>query len=842
MKVYLIDANALIYRIYHAMPRLEDPQGRPIQAVYGLANILLKLLQQEKIDYVFALYDRPEPTLRHQVFKEYKATRPIITDDLKIQISLSKKIFEAFQIPIIEKIGYEADDLIATLKESLLLKVDEIIILTGDLDTLQLVDQKTKILTMKKGITEMNIYDIQKVKEKFGILPEQIPDYKALVGDPSDNIPGIPDIGPKTAAKLLKAFLNLEGIIKAAKERKLDPNLISKILKEKEKILFYRELVTLRKNIDLDDKVLTPYQGFSKENLIKLFQEFNFRSLINRLKKQEEFISETKNLISEEKRELFFIEKTDLNKIKLPFFFYIEKDHIKILDETKEIKIVPLKELKNLLLLDQEKFTFDLKNILKIIFKEDFYFDKKFDLSKVYDLKILFWLLNPSKINYSLENIVFYLEPRTNNFLVSVFGISQKLLEKLKELELEKIYFHFELPLVPILARTELRGIKVDPEALKKFKEELIKKTNEILKEIFNLTREKFNPNSPIQLRKILFEKLKIKTKGLVKTKKGEISTQESELLKLVGEHPIIEKILEYRKMNKILTTYTDSLLKTYDPKTGRIYTVFNQTGTSTGRIASESPNLQNLPLVGDLAKTLRSIFVTDENFVFVSGDYSQIELRILTHLSKDESLISAFLQDLDLHSQTAKMIFGDDSEENRRKAKIINFGIIYGISAKGLAERLLIPVSQTSKIIEKFYYFYPGVKKLKEDLINFAKTYGYVETLFGRKRFIPEIHSQSYAERTFAERVAMNMPIQGFGADLLKKAMIDIDKEIFQKSWQDAVFFVLSIHDEIIFEVKKEIKDEFKDIIKEKMEKVYELIIPLKIKIKEGENLKDLE
>jgi DNA polymerase I len=284
MKVYLIDANALIYRIYHAMPKLTDPQGRPIQAVYGLANTLLKILKEEKPDYIFALYDRPEPTIRHQVFKEYKATRPPVTDDLKLQISLSKKIFSAFNIPVIEKIGYEADDLIATLKEKLVNLADEVIILTGDLDTLQLVDSKTKILTMQKGITKTMIYDENKVKEKYGLLPSQLPDYKALVGDPSDNIIGIPGIGPKTASQLLQKYQNLEGIIEAAKEKKLDPKISSAILNNKEKLLFNRDLVTLRKNIDIEEKLLVPYQGYNEENLIFVFQEFGFKSLIQRIK------------------------------------------------------------------------------------------------------------------------------------------------------------------------------------------------------------------------------------------------------------------------------------------------------------------------------------------------------------------------------------------------------------------------------------------------------------------------------------------------------------------------------------------------------------------------------
>jgi DNA polymerase-1 len=821
MKVYLIDANALIYRIYHAMPKLTDLQGRPIQAVYGLANTLLKILKEEKPDYIFALYDRPEPTIRHQVFKEYKATRPPVTDDLKLQISLSKKIFSAFNIPVIEKIGYEADDLIATLKEKLVNLADEVIILTGDLDTLQLVDSKTKILTMQKGITKTIIYDENKVKEKYGLLPSQLPDYKSLVGDPSDNIIGIPGIGPKTASQLLQKYQNLEGIIEAAKEKKLDPKISSAILNNKEKLLFNRDLVTLRKNIDIDGKLLVPYQGYNEENLIFVFQEFGFKSLIQRIKPT--FGLFTSSLIREEK----IISPSNL---PLPFFFYLDQDKIKIYDTECQVKVLEKKFLKEIFFLEGEKFVFDLKNIFKEIFKEDFYFDKKIALEKIYDLKLIFWLLNTDKGNYSLEKIISFFSES------NPLKITQDLILKLKELDLEKVYFELEVPLTSVLARMELRGIKIDLKALGEFKKKVKEKNDKLLEEIYNLAGERFNPNSPIQLREILFKKLKLPTKGLAKTGKGEVSTQESELLKLIHLHPIIEKILAYRETSKLLTTYTDSLLQNYNPQTKRIYTTFNQTGTSTGRIASENPNLQNLPLEGELANYLRKCFVAEEGYVFLKADYSQIELRLLAHLSQDESLISAFKNNLDLHSQTAKMIFGEETVETRRKAKIINFGITYGISARGLAQRLQIPVSEANKLIERFFYFYPGVKKLKEDLIEFAKIYGYAKTLFGRKRFIPEINYQSYNERTMAERIAINMPIQGLAADLLKKAMILIDEEIYQRNLP--VYLVLTIHDELVFEVKKEVKEEMRGIIKERMEKVFSLNVPLEVNIAEGENL----
>jgi len=821
MKVYLIDANALIYRIYHAMPKLTDPQGRPIQAVYGLANTLLKILKEEKPDYIFALYDRPEPTIRHQVFKEYKATRPPITDDLKLQISLSKKIFSAFNIPVIEKIGYEADDLIATLKEKFINLADEIIILTGDLDTLQLVDLKTKILTMQKGITKTMIYDENKVKEKYGLLPSQLPDYKALVGDPSDNIVGIPGIGPKTASRLLQNYQNLEGIITAAKEQKLDPKISLAILNNKEKLLFNRDLVTLRKNLDVEEKLLVPYQGYKEENLISVFQEFGFKSLIQRIKPT--FGLFTPSLDKGEKM-------ISLSELRHPFFFYLDQDKIKIYETEGQIKVLEKKFLKEVFFIEGEKFVFDLKNILKEIIKEDFYFDKKIALEKIYDLKLIFWLLNPDKGNYSLEKIIsFFSEPNP-------LKITQDLILKLKELDLEKVYFELELPLAPVLARMELRGIKVDLKAFEEFKQKVKEKQGLLLEEIYNLAGERFNLNSPQKLREILFKKLKLPTKGLAKTSKGEISTQESELLKIIHLHPIIEKILAYRETNKLLTTYTDSLLQNYNPQTKRIYTTFNQTGTSTGRIASENPNLQNLPLEGELANYLRKCFVAEEDYIFLKADYSQIELRLLAHLSQDENLISAFKNNLDLHSQTAKMIFGEETPETRRKAKIINFGITYGISARGLAQRLQIPVSEANKLIERFFYFYPRVKKLKEDLIEFAKIYGYVQTLFGRKRFIPEINYQSYQERTTAERIAINMPIQGLAADLLKKVMILIDEEIYQRNLP--AYLILTIHDELVFEVKKEVKEKMRDIIKERMEKVFSLSVPLEVNLSEGENL----
>jgi len=826
MKVYLIDANALIYRIYHAMPKLTDPQGRPIQAVYGLANTLLKILKEEKPDYIFALYDRPEPTIRHQVFKEYKATRPPITDDLKLQISLSKKIFSAFNIPVIEKIGYEADDLIATLKEKFINLADEIIILTGDLDTLQLVDLKTKILTMQKGITKTMIYDENKVKEKYGLLPSQLPDYKALVGDPSDNIVGIPGIGPKTASRLLQNYQNLEGIITAAKEQKLDPKISLAILNNKEKLLFNRDLVTLRKNLDVEEKLLVPYQGYKEENLISVFQEFGFKSLIQRIKPT--FGLFTPSLDKGEKM-------ISLSELRHPFFFYLDQDKIKIYETEGQIKVLEKKFLKEVFFIEGEKFVFDLKNILKEIIKEDFYFDKKIALEKIYDLKLIFWLLNPDKGNYSLEKIIsFFSEPNP-------LKITQDLILKLKELDLEKVYFELELPLTSVLARMELIGIKIDQNKIKELKSKCLIEIQNLKKEIESLAGMPFNPLSPKELNYILFQKLKLPSKGLAKTKKGEISTQESELLKIIDAHPIVPKILDYRKLVKVASTYTDSLLVSFDPKDGRVHPVYNQTGTSTGRLSSENPNVQNIPLKGELADLVREAFIAEEGFLFLGADYSQLELRLAAHLSQDENLLAAFKNNLDIHSQTAKLVFGEENLETRRLAKAINFGIIYGMQAKGLAERLRIPISQAQKIIERYFHFYPGLKKMREDLIEKAKIYGYAETLSGRKLSLPEIYSNSYREKSEAERIAVNMPIQGLGADIIKKAMIAIDRALYEEFIKEANL-ILSVHDELVLEVKEEKIDAISKIVKEKMEKAILLSLPLEVKIKEGRNLLEIK
>lgn len=818
MKLFLLDANALIHRLYHALPRF----GKPIQAIYGLINLLLKFIDENKPDYIFALYDRPEPTIRHLAFKDYKATRPETTEDLREQILLSKDVFDAFNIPIVEKIGYEADDLIASLKRRYYFLVDEIIILTGDLDTLQLVDDKTKIVIMKKGISEVIVYDNNRVKERFGILPSQITDYKALVGDASDNIIGVPGIGEKTASKLLQEYQSLENIIDKAKKGLLDKKIEEKILAESERLIFNKNLVTLKDDLDLVSQ-LEKYSGFNQEKLLDLCQKFNFKSILSRL-----------NLPKGSEKTLFSsvreISSFSLTSLTEPYLFFFEDDKLKIINNSLEVKIISPDFLKKFLLKPGKKFVFDLKNIFKKVMIDDFYFDKQLNLNDFYDLKIIFWLLNPDRGNLSLENILSY-----SGSALSLEEIFNNWLSKLRDFNLEKVYFELEVPIVPILARMELYGLKVDQSLVKDYKTVLLNKAQKILEEMYSLAGQKFNPNSPKELRLVLSQKLKINLKKLSKTAKGEISTREDELLKIVNEHPIIPLIIDYRKIIKLANTYTDSLLRYFNQEKQRIYPFFNQTGTNTGRIITEQPNLQSLPAESEIKKA----FVADEGYIFISADYSQLELRLLAHLSQDENLLTAFANEIDIHTQTAKLVFGEEAPETRHKAKAINFGITYGITAKGLADRLQISISEANKLIERFFYFYPGVKKFKDEVINFAKTYGYAETLFGRKKFIPEINSLAYRSKSLAERMAINMPIQGLAADLFKKVMIEIDRLIFDKKL--SAFMVLAIHDELIFEVKEDIKEEFKLIIKEVMEKVIDLRVNLKVNLKEGATLAEL-
>ncbi len=831
-KKILLDANSIIHRVYHALPFLQSPQGIPTNAIYGITNILLRIID-EKPDYLIACFDSPAPTFRHLKSKEYKATRPKTPDDLKIQLPLIKKLFALLNIPVVEKLNYEADDLIGSLLDREKLNI----IISGDLDTLQLVDKNTIVYFLKKGITEIEVYDEKKVEEKYGISPKLLPDLKALVGDPSDNIIGIKGIGPKTAIFLLKKYGGIERIIESAEQGLIDPTFKKLILENRERLLLNKELTTINRTLNIDLK-LEKYQFPEPSKLLEFFKELGFKSIIERITKKYEsgskLFTSAKREFSKELKEI----GDEIFLIALENTFYLKsKENFYQLDYSQE----------NLqkILQAQKIIIFDLKTFFKNYYK---FFGSLLDEKKFFDLKIALWLSTPlNKI--TLEKLANYYSTKvfTNEKEIILFilenfeKIYTDLANKIKELDLENV-LHLDQKTSLVLAIMELNGILLNLNHLEEFKAFLKNEIDKNKKEIYELAGVVFNINSPIELRNILFSKLKLPTKGLKKTPKGEISTQESELLKLLGTHPIIEKIILYRENAKILNTFIANLLKYFDKDNKRIKTNFEITGSATGRISSEEPNLQNIPIEGELARKLRKCFVSEDNFSFLALDYSQIELRIAAHFSQDLNLINIFQQDLDIHSITAKLLFKEENEKTRRYAKIINFGILYGISAKGLSERTGLSLTQSKDLIKKYFQNFPGVKKMIDDFIEKAKNFGYAETILGRKRLIPEIYSRAYGEQNKAYRIAINTPIQGTAADILKLAMIQITEYIFNKKLSDKVRIVLQIHDELIFEVEDDIIEEIKEEFKKIMENVIELTVPLKVKSAIGKTFSELK
>jgi len=830
-KLLLIDINSLLHRLYHAIPILRSPQGIPTNALYGLTNILLKIINEIRANYIVACYDTPALTLRHIKFKEYKAQRPKVADDLKKQISYSKKLLQVFNIQIVEKSGYEADDLIGTLTNKN--KDKEIIILSGDLDVLQLVDDNIKVFFLKKGIKEVEIYDKEKVIERFGIEPQFLPDLKALIGDPSDNIIGIKGIGEKTASNLIKKFGNIEKIIEAAEKGLIEYSLRKAILENKDRLILNKDLATIIKDVDINLQ-LKKYQRPLDKQLISVLEELGFKSIIARLFKEQKISLFTKS----------FQYKNDLPPNLEEIFIILHQDKIYASVNSEAVKIDITKDNFQKIINADRIYVFDLKQLFKKFYEIT---QKELPLNKFFDLKIAFWLVTPyNKItlekltNFYSTKPLLTLKDCLDFILLNYKTIANELENKIKEFNLEEI-LNLDQQVSQILGIMELNGILLDKKKLKSFKEFLIEDLNRLKKEISELAGANFNVNSPIELRYILFTKLKLPTKGLKRTPKGEISTQESELIKIKDQHPIIEKILEYREKTKMLSAFSENLLK-FVRNDGRITTNFEITGTATGRISSEEPNLQNIPVEGELAKKLRSCFVAPEGHKFISFDYSQIELRITAEISKDDNLISIFKQDLDIHSITAKLLFMEENEKTRRLAKIINFGIIYGISPKGLKERTGLSLTESKKIIESYFKNFPGVQKMIKELIEKAKTYGYAENIFGRKRFIPELFSRAYSEALKGERIAINTPIQGTAADIMKKAMIQIYKFIKDNNLENKAKIILQIHDELILEVSDDIINLIKDEVKKIMENVVNFSIPLKVKVSIGKDLAEIK
>lgn len=765
-KLVLLDAHAIIHRAYHALPDFSTSKGQPTGGLYGVSAMLIKIISELKPDYVLACYDLPKPTFRHEVYKDYKAGRAKAEEDLVSQIIESRKIFEAFNVPIYEKEGFEADDILGTIVEKLKNRKDtDIIIASGDMDTLQLVfGKKVRVYTLKKGINDTIIYDENGVKERFGFSPGLLPDYKGLKGDPSDNIIGIRGIGDKTAVELIKNFGSIEDIYKKLKKDRgafektgFSPRIIKLLEDGEEEAVFSKVLATIRRDAPIDFKL--PEKNFmdtmEPAKIENLFTGFEFRSLLQRVKSA-------------------FPQKYD----------------------------------------------------------EDSPATEKIDPEEINKIGIALWLLDSNIINPGTEDILRF--GKTDSFTEA----KEKILNEIKRQGLEKIYYEMELPLIPIVKRAEKRGILVDTKYLKELSGKYHKSLEKTEANIWEAAGEKFNINSPKQLGEIIFDKLKLSVKGLKKTAGGARSTRESELEKLRGEHKVIDEILSYRELQKLLSTYIDNIPAMVD-EGGKLHTKLNQAGTTTGRFSSSSPNLQNIPVRDGLGSAVRNAFVAEKGFHFVSFDYSQIEMRILAIASLDKNLVQAFKDGHDIHTSVAAKVFGvsekDVTKEMRRKAKIINFGIIYGMGVNALRANLGGTRAEAEEFYENYFKKLPKIAAYFEKVKKEAGERGFTETLFGRKRYFESIKSRIDYIRAQAERMALNAPLQGTAADIIKISMVKVDQKLKEAELDDKVFLILQIHDELLYEIKDEAIDRAQKIIKETMEDFKDLDVPIVVNVSRG-------
>ncbi|KXG78858.1 DNA polymerase I [Fervidicola ferrireducens] len=860
-KIMLIDGNSLMHRAFYALPPLMTSKGVHTNAVYGFVNMLMRIIKEESPDYIAVAFDRKAPTFRHQEYAAYKANRIKMPDELAGQFEILKQILEAMNIRYVEKEGYEADDLLGSLSK----KAEEAglltLIVTGDKDTLQLVSPKVQVMLTRKGISEMEVYDVQKIKERFGIPPEAVPDMKGLMGDASDNLPGIPGIGEKTALKLLQEYGTLENILENAGA--LKGKLRESVLAYGEQAKSSKKLATIVRDVDVEvDLEELAFSEPDYEELARIFRELEFYSLLDRLPRTRDNnrpekasvcvadVGQLDKIIEEVKtRKVVAVEFETEGKspaaVRLKgiglsasgdYSYFVPEGALK---ENPRLKDAILS-----LLTDREtaKIVHDGKRARIALVREgiDFIYD--------FDTMLAAYLLDPSKARYDLESLVFEnlgTELRSSedagrraSFLLP---LKEVLSEKLKNQDMESLFKDVEMPLSIVLADMEMAGIRVDPEKLQKLSLEFGQKLEGLTDEIYKLAGLEFNINSPKQLGEVLFEKLSL---PVIKKKKSGYSTDAEVLEKLKGAHPIVEKILEYRFLMKMKSTYADGLLSLVDRETFKIYSNFNQTITATGRISSTEPNLQNIPVKTDIGKKIRGVFVAENpDHVLLSGDYSQIELRVLAHLSGDERLIEAFVKGEDIHARTASEVFGIPQEQVtsqlRDRAKAVNFGIIYGISDYGLAQSLGITTSEAREYIESYFNRYPKVRDYIRETIKDAKMKGYVTTILNRRRYIPDINSRNYNLRSFAERVAVNTPIQGSAADIIKVAMVKIYNHF--KELKLKAKMLIQVHDELIFDVPKDELEVVKNIVKSDMETAVPLRVPLVVDFKVGKSWEEI-
>jgi len=880
-RFFLIDGSSYVYRAFFAIPHLTNSKGFPTNAIYGFTNMILKVLREQSPDYIAIAFDAPGPTFRHEVFEDYKANRPSMPEDLRPQLSYIREIVSALGIPALEKEGYEADDLIGTLTRNLEKEEAEIIIVSGDKDLMQLINPQ---VTMYDPMKDKTI-KTPEVIEYFGVPPDKVVEVMGLCGDSSDNIPGVPGIGKKTAVRLVEEFGSIEELLQNTAKVK-NPKIRSSLVRYAAQARLSRELAALDTQVPEDYNLQAlKRRNPDREKLQKIFKEMEFAKLLKEFAapaeaQEEEYILITKKndlnqLLKELERAGVFsldLESTSLEPMRaeiVGFSFSFKPHRAYYVPVGHDYPGAPRQ-------LPQEEVLESLRPLLEDPLLKKFGQNIKYDYILLVkagirlqgiagDTMIASYLLNPSKHRHSLEElareyldrqVITYSEVTGTGAKAIAFSqvdidracrysgedanltliLANLLLPKIESEGFTELFHQVEMPLIEVLAAMEMNGVRINRQLLQDHAAELAKELDRLSQEVYDLAGENFNLNSPQQLAKILFEKLKLP--GGKRTKTG-YSTDGEVLNQLARDFPLPAKVLEYRSLSKLKSTYIDALPQLINPATGRVHTSFNQTVTATGRLSSSDPNLQNIPIRSPEGRRIREAFEPEEGYLILSADYSQIELRLLAHLSGDPSLMATFQKNEDVHAATAAEIFHVSppqvTPEMRRLAKVINFGIIYGMSAFGLSKELAVPPEVAQAYIENYFQKYHGVRDYIDRSLILARERGYVTTLLGRRRYLPDINSSNRSVRQFAERIAVNAPIQGTAADLIKVAMINIHRRMREQNGKTKL--ILQIHDELVFEVPEEETEAVKNLVKEEMEGVMKLSLPLKVDIGVGKN-----
>ena len=863
-KIVLIDGHSILNRAFYGLPDLTNAEGLHTNAIYGFLTIMFKRLEEEKPEYLTVAFDVHAPTFRHKMYAEYKGTRKPMADELRQQVPVIKEVLHAMGVKTIECAGLEADDLIGTLSNRCENEGMEVTVISGDRDLLQLATEhvKIRIPKTKQGKTEIEDYYAKDVEERYQVTPKEFIDLKALMGDTADNIPGVPSIGEKTATKIITQYHSIEEAHEHVDE--LKPPRASKALSEHwDLAVLSKELATINVKADFPYELSEAKLGnlYTEEAYI-FFQKLEFKNLLSRFdvsapanKVEDGF----KIITSKSEAEKVFVQAEEASTIGAVIFKDLENVLPLFADQAGlgGIGLCFSKEESYCIKVEKDiTGEWLLKKLADVAEKAETYamFRLKESMEQVtirnqancFDVSVAAYLLNPLKNNYTWEDVArehlgLMIDEKIDQDMKACYesyvnyASVEVLRQKLRDTKMDTLFRDIEMPLVFTLFDMEQNGIRVEADALKQYGDQLAGKIAELEKEIYEEAGETFNINSPKQLGVVLFENMKLP--GGRKTKTG-YSTAADVLEKLAPEHPVVAKILEYRQYTKLKSTYADGLAN-YIQDDGRIHGKFNQTITATGRISSTEPNLQNIPVRMELGRLIRKVFIPEEGYRFVDADYSQIELRVLAHCSGDEHLIQAYKEQSDIHRITASQVFhipfDEVTPQQRRNAKAVNFGIVYGISSFGLSQDLSITRKEAAKYIDDYFATYPGIKTFLDHAVTHAKEEGYVVTLFGRRRPVPELSSSNFMQRSFGERVAMNSPIQGAAADIIKIAMIRVNQRLKDQKMKSRL--VLQVHDELLIEAYEPELDEVQNILKEEMEHAAELKVPLEIDMHTGDN-----